>query len=135
MILFIDDEPQFIKGYIQAFELSGFEVKVVDTIDDAWQILQSRLHDVLAIILDIMMPPGKLLENEKTHEGLRTGVAFIEKLRGLDEKIPVVVLTNAEKSELGVIYHRNYSIFEKKEISPWGLVDKVSEMKRGVKKQ
>ncbi len=135
MIIFIDDEPHYIKAYVQAFELSGFIVKVVNTVDDAWQILQSDIHDILAIIVDIMMPPGKLLENERTHQGLRTGVVFIEKLRNLDEKIPVIVLTNAEKSELGVIRHTNCYIFAKKEISPWGLVERVSEMKRGVKKE
>ena len=79
-----------------------------------------------------MMPPGDLLEYEKTKQGLRTGVLFIEKIKQIDERIPVVILTNVDKSELANIPHRNCEVFEKKEISPWSLVDKVSEMKRKV---
>ena len=130
MILFIDDEPHYIRPYTQAFSLQGFNVKVVSSVDEAWEIIESSTKDVLAIIVDIMMPPGKLLESESTKQGLRTGEVFIEKLKTLDEGIPVVALTNAEKAELGSISHRNFLIFQKKDISPWGLVDKVSEMKR-----
>jgi DNA-binding NtrC family response regulator len=130
IILFIDDEPHYILPYTQAFALKGFDVKVVNSVDEAWKIIESSTRDILAIIVDIMMPPGKLLESESTKQGLRTGEVFIEKLKTVDEGIPVVVLTNAEKAELGNISHRNCLIFPKKEISPWGLVDKVSEMKR-----
>jgi CheY-like chemotaxis protein len=130
MILFIDDEPHYIRPYTQAFEIKNFPVKAVNSVDEAWKIINSSRKDVLAIIIDIMMPPGKLFEFENTKQGLRTGEVFIEKLRNLDEGIPVVVLTNAEKAELLDISHRNCVILAKKDISPWGLVDKVSEMRR-----
>lgn len=130
MILFIDDEPHYIRPYIQAFELKGFDVKVVNNVDEAWEIIESSQKDILAIIIDIMMPPGKLFDLESTKQGLRTGEAFIAKLKDLDEGMPVVVLTNAEKSELRHIYHQNCLIFLKKETNPWGLVEKVSDMKR-----
>jgi DNA-binding NtrC family response regulator len=130
MIIFIDDEPHYIRPYTQAFVLQGFDVKVINNVDEAWKVIESSKKNVLAIIIDIMMPPGKLLESESTKQGLRTGEVFIEKLKTLDEGIPVVVLTNAEKADLGNISHRNFLIFQKKDISPWGLVDKISEMKR-----
>jgi CheY-like chemotaxis protein len=130
MILFIDDEPHRIRSYTQAFELTGFPIMVINSVDEAWQIIETQKKDILAVIVDIMMPPGELLEMESTKEGLRTGVVFIERLKNLDEGIPVVVLTNAEKGELGIISHRNCHIFLKKEMNPWGLVDRVSDMKR-----
>lgn len=130
MILFIDDEPHRIRPYTQALELTGFPIKVVNNVDEAWQIIELQQKDILAVIVDIMMPPGKLFEEEGTKQGLRTGVVFIERLRNIDEGIPVVVLTNAEKGELGIISHRNCHIFLKKELNPWGLVDKLSDIKR-----
>jgi DNA-binding response OmpR family regulator len=133
IILFIDDEPQYIKPYTQAFEISDFNVKVFPNVDIAWDFICSHTDEILAIILDIMMPPGKLFDFDKTKEGLRTGILLVERLRELDERIPIVILTNAEKSELGSISHRHCLIFAKKEIGPWGLVEKVSDMKRRAK--
>lgn len=131
-VLFIDDEPENIKSFMQAFELSNYDIEVISNVDDAWKIVQAESPEILAIILDIMMPPGDLLEYEKTKQGLRSGVFFIEKIKQFDERIPVVILTNVDKSELVNITHRNFLVYEKKDISPWSLVEKVSDMKRKV---
>ncbi len=133
MILFVDDEPKYVAAYTQAFELSQFEVKMVPAVDEAWQILESQKEDVDAIILDVMMPHGRLFDMRETQDGLRTGLLFVEKLRQFDERIPVVLLTNANKNDFGEIPHRNCLIYEKKDIDPWSLVDKMSEIKRRAK--
>ena len=78
MILFVDDEPKYVAAYTQAFELSQFEVKMVPAVDEAWQILESQKEDVDAIILDVMMPHGKLFDVRETQDGLRTGLLFVE---------------------------------------------------------
>jgi CheY-like chemotaxis protein len=130
MIIFIDDEPRYITAYVQAFELTGFKVLIISDIDRAWEVISSQTDEVDAIMLDVMMPPGRLLNMEDTMEGLRTGLAFLDRLKNLDERIPVVILTNANKKDFGKIPHQNCLIYEKKEIDPWRLVDKMSDMKR-----
>jgi len=133
MILFIDDEPDYVKPFLKAFELSGFPVYITTDLDNALTTIESQEDDILAIILDIMMPPGKLFDLENTDQGLRTGLRLLEHLKEVYEKIPVVILTNLDKSRLGKITHGNCLIFEKKEITPWELVNKVANMKRKVK--
>lgn len=133
MILFIDDEPEYISAFAQAFELTDFEVSTITNLDEAWEYLKENKDEVDAIILDVMMPPGKLLNLEETANGLRSGIIFLEYLKELDEGIPVIILTNANKKNIEKISHRNYFIYEKKEIDPWSLVDKMDNIKRRTK--
>ncbi len=130
MVLFIDDEPRFISPFIDAFHFSGFSVQVLTDVDSAWDIIKARTDEIDAIILDIMMPPGRLLEGYETKEGLRTGLLFLELMKDLDERIPVVCLTNADTRLFPKIAHRNHFIFEKKDIDPWQMVEKMSDIKR-----
>jgi len=130
MIFFIDDEPSYIEPFRDAFVLSGFEVEVINNVDSAWGLIRKNKEDVDAIILDIMMPPGRLLADYDTKEGLRTGLRFIELMKTLDEAIPVVCLTNADCKKFGRVEHANCSFYEKKDINPWQLVDKMSDIKR-----
>jgi len=130
MILFIDDEPEYISPFSDAFAFSGFDVKIVNNVDSGWEFIMKNKHDVDAVILDIMMPPGRLLAETETKEGLRTGLRFIELMKTLDERIAIVCLTNADSKKFGRIDHANCSIYEKKDINPWQLVDKMSDIKR-----
>ena len=130
MIIFVDDEPEKITGYLQAFELSGFDVNSLSSIDDAYAILEDMPEKVDAIILDVMMPSGIGLDLEETKNGLETGIRFLEWLKKYHERIPVIVLTNTvNASKKFNITHRNCKIYEKKEIGPWGLLEKMGEMK------
>jgi len=130
MIVFIDDEPQYISPFTDAFRLSGFDVEVIDNVDTAWDQIEKKKDDVDAVILDIMMPPGRLFRGNDTKEGLRTGLRFVELMKNLDERIPIICLTNADPRRFGNIDHANHFIYEKKDIDPWQLVDKMSEVKR-----
>ncbi len=130
MIIFIDDEPEYITPFTEAFRFSGFQVNVISNVDAAWATIVENLEDVDAVILDIMMPPGRLFEDQDTKEGLRTGLRFLEKMRGLDERIPVICLTNTDTRSLPEISHANHFIYEKKDVNPWQLVDKMSDVKR-----
>ena len=130
MILFIDDEPRFIAPYIDAFKLSQFDVVVKDSVDEALEFIKKNKDDIDVVMLDIMMPPGRILKGSDTKEGLRTGLRFIELMKEIDEQIPIVCLTNADSKKFRKIDHSNYLIFEKKEIDPWELLDKMYDIKR-----
>lgn len=130
MIIFIDDEPEYIAPFTEALRFTGFNVQVISNVDSAWATITEKKQDVDAVILDIMMPPGRLLEGQDTKEGLRTGLRFLEMMKDLDEQIPVICLTNADTRSLPAISHANHLVFEKKDIDPWQLVDKMSDVKR-----
>ena len=130
MIIFIDDEPDFISPYTDAFRFSDFEVKIIDDVDTAWNLIEKNTDEVDVVILDVMMPPGRLFDDHDTKEGLRTGLRFLELMKKLDERIPVVCLTNADTRSFPEINHSNHFVYEKKDIDPWKLVDKMSEIKR-----
>ncbi len=130
MIFFIDDEPDYIEPFRDAFVLSGFEVQLINNVDSAWELIAKNKEDVDAIILDIMMPPGRLLADSDTKEGLRTGLRFIELMKSLDETIPVICLTNADCKKFGHVDHGHCFFYEKKDADPWQLVDKMSDIKR-----
>lgn len=133
MIIFIDDELNYISAFIQAFEMTGFSVETEKSIDQAWEKISNNPEAVDAIILDIMMPHGRLFTFEETEGGLNTGLMFIEKMIELDEQIPIIVLTNTDKSKLGKITHRNCKTLEKKSVDPWNLVDLTKKVKRRAK--
>jgi DNA-binding NarL/FixJ family response regulator len=60
----------------------------------------------VGVILDIIMPPGILFEdNKRAEEGLRTGILLYELIRTLDPKIPILFLSNV--TERGVIADLN----------------------------
>lgn len=130
MIIFVDDEPERLTGYIQAFELSGFKVRMITTIDDAFAILEDMPNEIEVIILDVMMPTGIGLELNETKDGLATGIVFLEWLKKFHEQIPVIILTNTvnAKSKFD-LSHRNCEIYEKKELGPWKLLDKMNTIK------
>ncbi len=130
MILFIDDEPEYITPYVDAFRLEGFEVQVISDVDVAWHIIRNNKDSVDAVFLDIMMPPGRLFSGSDTKEGLRTGLNFLHLMKQLDEHIPVICLTNADSRSFEKIDHPHCFIYEKKDMDPWQLVDKMSDIKR-----
>jgi CheY-like chemotaxis protein len=130
MILFIDDEPQYILSFVQAFELSKFEVKISSSVDEAAEFIKDNQKDLDAIILDVMMPTGRFVNHEESQDGLRTGLIFLNWLKKFNERIPVILLTNVNKRNFKNVTHKNCIIFEKKDIDPWQLVDKMYDVKR-----
>jgi CheY-like chemotaxis protein len=92
--------------YIQALKLEDFDVDVVDNAVDAFVRLADPNLAVDCVVLDMMMAPGKYIENEEHNEGLKTGIFLYRQLiqpNDLDgvildgptrSNIPVAVLTN-----------------------------------------
>lgn len=79
-LLLVDDEPgvrQAVKDYLQE---SSFTVQVASNANDAWQLLQKNVPDL--VISDIMMPQV-------------SGIQFLKQLREDPrfESLPVVFLT------------------------------------------
>ncbi|MBZ8178959.1 DNA-binding transcriptional response regulator [Oscillatoria salina] len=96
MILFIDDEPRKVKHYIEELELSGYQVKFKDNVDDALNFWEERKQEINLIVLDVMMPIKDNCDEVVTQEseyGLKTGIYFYRKyLKSQD--IPVILFTH-----------------------------------------
>lgn len=86
-ILFIEDDTEMQKIYMQAFSAEGFEAIPAYTVDSGLQLANEKKPDL--IILDIMLPGGKngfdALESLVKDEALK--------------KIPVLVLTNLDSEK------------------------------------
>lgn len=100
MILFVDDERRYVDGYVEELRLSGFTVEYRKTVDAAHKFLVENLPQIDLLVLDIMMPPGELLQEAQTNHGLRTGVRFFEQVRQLAPVLPVIILTNVTDEQV-----------------------------------
>jgi CheY-like chemotaxis protein len=54
-ILFVDDEPEFVRAHINALEESGYNVTHVRSYTEALNALQQTFH---LIVLDLILPPS-----------------------------------------------------------------------------
>lgn len=117
MILFIDDEEE-MDSFKLGLELSEYQYQVIleTTVDDAWEHLERNLDQVNLVIMDVMIPPGKLLEEEDTKGGLRTGLALFDKIRTKSLSLPIIVFSSV--SDQRVVYqfrNKPKCLFLKKE--------------------
>ena len=96
---------------VRALREAGFAITLIETADKAWEFFQNPHPEICAVILDIMMPPGKYLTGLDNDEGLRSGVFLYAKLvetEAAKEKeilsvrgyhLPVAILTNVTNPE------------------------------------
>jgi CheY-like chemotaxis protein len=97
-VVLVDDERFALKYWIKALKFNDFEVEVVRTADKARQYFKQPKGTVVAVILDIMMPPGRF-GAKKTNEGMHTGIYLmyhiVEVYVAASGKCPpIAVLTN-----------------------------------------
>jgi len=132
-ILFVDDEidprqtaepsGSYMWFYIQALRDADYEVIPVTTPDEAIQKVEEDSADFDLLILDIMMPPGNIVDAEQANGGVRSGVLLADLIATTAPKLPILVLTNVldlrEREELrkkpnvrDVLYKPYFTPFE-----------------------
>jgi CheY-like chemotaxis protein len=95
-ILFIDDEPYFMRAHIDTLKDEGYEVDEAEDGDEALRKLEASDYDL--IILDIIIPAGSI---EDTKNGMRTGLRIQEVIRRqLRLPTPILFLTVVENREV-----------------------------------
>jgi len=101
-VLFIDDERRRMEAFAMELELTIKPVVFFSEVDSAWDYFVKNQKKIKLIILDIMMPPGKMFDADSTelNLGLRTGILFYGKIRELAPKLPVIIFTNASSPEV-----------------------------------
>ena len=94
-ILFIDDEPEFVRPQVTALEDAGYEVTLETDPDEAVALLQKQEFDL--IILDLIMPPRREDRERGDQEldfaetGVKLHQEIRDRLRLVD--IPIVFLS------------------------------------------
>lgn len=127
MILFVDDERRYVDDYVEELRLSGFTVEYRKTVDAAHKFLLENLAQIDLLVLDIMMPPGELLQEAQTNHGLRTGERFYELARQLAPGLPVIILTNVIDEQVKERFEQEPSCWfiGKEDCFPFELVEEV----------
>jgi CheY-like chemotaxis protein len=94
-ILFVDDEPEFVRPQVTALEDTGYEVTLEMDPDRAVTLLQQQKFDL--IILDLIMPPRREDKERGYQEPdyAETGVKLHQEIRDKPElaDIPIIFLT------------------------------------------
>ncbi len=130
LILLIDDEIVPMKYFVIALEEAGYEVcqlKGPDEFIAYSSDKKSRRPD--CIILDTMMPPGKIFRKRRDCElGARTGLLLYPMIQNMYPDIACIVLTNITKSREGFSkINPEMCIIDKGECAPDELVTNVNE--------
>lgn len=98
-VLLIDEEKLPLKHYIQVLKNTGFKALQCYDTDKCLELIERGIPDLVAILLDVMMPPGRRFAKEETQNGLITGVLLYKEIRRLCPDVPVIVLTNVSDAE------------------------------------
>jgi len=93
-VAFIDDDLFYSRAYIDRLT-DRFEVVALHDAGDALSFIQAA-DDLVAIIVDVMMPAPAGVDPKDVNDGLDTGIWLIRKLVPWLQRhpIPVLVLTN-----------------------------------------
>ena len=92
-IVFIDDQPYFAKRYLEKLE-ERYTVKYFERVEDGIKHVQGSAP-VDAVVLDMMMPPPRGMNDALQEEGLATGLWVLNQVRSrvLEQPMPVLMLT------------------------------------------
>jgi CheY-like chemotaxis protein len=130
LLLLVDDETRPMAYYVRALEQRGFSVKHCLEPDSAISFAREKGREICAIVLDIMMPPGRAYQNEDTHQGLTTGVFLFDDLRRNCPDAPVLVLTNVRNPKTLDEFKGkgNVKVVQKMECPPFEFTELVKTM-------
>lgn len=127
-VLLIDDERFPTQYYLDYLQNTGtFEVEWVQDVDDALARFEKPFD---AVVLDMMIPPGRTLGGGESKEGMISGLAILQRLRAGQCRHPVLIMTN-NKTEAVQDFCRGLEpvrVLQKLECSPAKLRDELDDL-------
>jgi CheY-like chemotaxis protein len=106
-ILFIEDNPDVYEPVGRLLERKGHSVKIINNADEAvLEIPDIKKYDV--VVLDIMMMLGSIIKED---EACETGIAIYKRIRNVDEKIRIVILTALSKGEIWQYVNEDKNVY------------------------
>jgi CheY-like chemotaxis protein len=93
-IVLIDDDTYVIPFYIQAFELSQYEIRHFLSVDAFMRVISSESPATDLFIIDVMMSSGNY-DLVKTENGLLTGLYVALDIRKAYLDVPIVLFSSS----------------------------------------
>jgi CheY-like chemotaxis protein len=105
-ILWLDNDPGYLKPYIRVLKLEHYEVVVTTTVSEAEAALRADKYDLF--ILDVMIPweseeERALYPASSTESGLKMGLRFYERMKSLLEEKGTRVLVMTVRIDKAIL--------------------------------
>ena len=128
-VIIVDDDHGPMDYYLEALRIRGFDVKQIDSTDDAYNWLKaSETMKPALVVIDIMMPRGTFLKEEETDRGLLSGLFIAYDVRKRFPDVPIIILTNNPTEEVVERVPAKAHIKAKFEIAPFAFADFVKQV-------
>lgn len=84
LILYVDDDPDFLEVMRAVLESGGYEMAEASTAEEGLEVYKKRKPDL--VLVDLMM------------EEVDSGTAFVKELRLLGNQVPIYLLSSVGES-------------------------------------
>lgn len=130
MLLMVDEEYRRMSTVQEYLEKYGYTVNLIDNVDDAMDFIKSKYNLIDAIILDLMMPWGKLFSKEESEYGLLTGYLLFKKIRKeYGHSKPIIIYTAVNRAELiNTIKKQENCYYIPKDKPAFKIITKLEEL-------
>lgn len=133
-ILFVDDELTNMNSFILELQLTLTDYEVVQKrdVDSAFKYLEENYGEIKLLILDILMPSGKITENMDTADGVETGLRFLQIIRKSFLDIPIFIFSyindTHKKLDKIISEDENTRFLAKHDLLPFELAEQVEKI-------
>lgn len=127
-ILFVDDDIYPSHIYVRALEREGMRADYARGVDDALQ--KASEVEYGAVILDVMMPPGKSLDEVETQGGYKTGIVLSREFIKRFPLARMIALTLSNDPEAIEWFTQNerFAYFNKRDFTPESFAEEIKRL-------
>lgn len=95
-LLWVDDDHALLNHAVSRLIENNIKVLVTPTVDEAIGVIKTRRDQLIGVLVDLMMDPGKALEEYDHKAGFETGFRFIDYLcqHELVDGMKICIFTN-----------------------------------------
>ena len=130
MILFIDDQPDYIKAYVDSIIAIDLQVHILSTIAEIKDYIINPSVTPSCIVLDVMFPGDQTLPGFLTEEGMKAGMLLFASLRSRFPRVHIIVFTNSFDIAIRDFFQRQdkCSLYYKTELLPDELASVIKDI-------
>lgn len=132
MILYVEDDLVVADIWARTLQYAGYEVIVIRTPDQALETVELMFSELNAIITDVMLPVGHVLDPVEAESGLRTGFVLIGKIRQLYEarkhQCPPIIVITIRNTYTEDLEGMNVTVVSKRTDSPERVLEILDKL-------
>jgi len=136
-ILWVDEDLTYgLRPFIVEFEDHLFSVLTAYDATEGKEIFTEVKNDIVAVILDIMMPHGSEFSSIETKGGFASGLALARYIRRENPELPIIAFSITRDQETLEWFSKNDLLFLQKQYTlPSELVSTLEGILSGKKKR